>query len=318
MRTSIFKNGILAFMLLSVVAVGCDKDDEMVTPEPPAEEVTIADIAASDTSFSFLLAAAVRANLDEALAAPGTLTVFAPTNNAFRNAGFATIDAINTADPIFLATVLEYHILGSEVTAAQVPAGPNAPVATLGGTELFATRGASGVFINGVPVATADVQASNGVVHVIERVLLPPSGNIVETAIANPSFSYLVAAVLRASTGSTDVAGVLSGDGPLTVFAPVNEAFIAAGFATIDDINATDPDVLTAILTYHVVGARVFSSDLSNGQEPATVNGGTVTITLGEGASVQGNSNAEPANIVGTDIVTTNGVIHVIDQVLLP
>ena len=318
MRTSIFKNGILAFMLLSVVAVGCDKDDEMVTPEPPAEEVTIADIAASDTSFSFLLAAAVRANLDEALAAPGTLTVFAPTNNAFRNAGFATIDAINTADPTFLATVLQYHILGTEVTAAQVPAGPNAPVATLGGTELFATSGASGVFINGVPVATADVQASNGVVHVIERVLLPPSGNIVETAIANPSFSYLVAAVLRASTGSTDVAGVLSGVGPLTVFAPVNDAFIAAGFATIDDINAADPDVLTSILTYHVVGARVFSSDLSNGQEPATLNGGTVTITLGEGASVQGNSNAEPANIVGTDIVTTNGVIHVIDQVLLP
>ena len=304
-------------LVVSVISTGCDKDDDQVAPEPPAEK-TIAQIATDDTTFSFLLAAAVTAGLDDELASPGTLTVFAPTNNAFRKAGFANVAAVNAADPDDLAGILTYHILASEVTASQVPAGPNASVATLGGLAFFTTSSSAGVFVNGIKVAAADVQASNGVVHVIETVLLPPTGNIVETAAANPDFSYLVAAVLRASTGSTDVAGVLSGPGPLTVFAPTNQAFMDAGFLTIDDINAADPEALTSILTYHVIASRVFSSDLTDGAAPATLNGGTVTIDLGEGATVTGASNTEPSNITATNLVTTNGVIHVIDTVLLP
>ena len=124
--------------------------------------------------------------------------------------------------------------------------------------------------------------------------------------------------MLRASQGSTNVAAVLSGAGPFTVFAPTNQAFINAGFTTIASINAADPNNLTAILTYHVIGARVFSSDLLNNSMPATVNGGTVKITLTGGPKVKGNSNATGSNIILTDILATNGVVHVIDQVLLP
>ena len=128
----------------------------------------------------------------------------------------------------------------------------------------------------------------------------------------------MVAAVLRASQGSTNVAGLLSGTGPFTVFAPVNQAFINAGFATINDIMSASPDALTPILAYHVIGARVFSSDLTNGMMPDMFLGGTTTITLNGGAKIKGAGNASASNIVKTDIVSTNGVIHVIDGVLLP
>jgi uncharacterized surface protein with fasciclin (FAS1) repeats len=167
-------------------------------------------------------------------------------------------------------------------------------------------------------VTQADVAASNGVIHIIGKVLLPPSGNLVEMAQADTSFSYLVAAVVRASEGSTNVAQVLSGAGPFTVFAPTNDAFRAAGFPTIASIQAADPAVLTSILTYHVIPARVFSSDLTDGEQAPTVNGGKVTIGLTSGATVKGNSNAMASNIIATNIMATNGVIHVIDRVLLP
>ncbi|MEP6950484.1 MAG: fasciclin domain-containing protein [Ginsengibacter sp.] len=102
------------------------------------------------------------------------------------------------------------------------------------------------------------------------------------------------------------------------MYLPTNNAFRAAGFATINDINAADPNTLTGILTYHVIAGRVFSSDLADGAQPATLNGGKVTIGLTTGATVKGNSNASPSNIIITNIVATNGVIHVIDKVLLP
>ncbi|MEP7232596.1 MAG: fasciclin domain-containing protein, partial [Ginsengibacter sp.] len=217
-----------------------------------------------------------------------------------------------------VSKILLYHTLGAKVLAAQVPAGPNAAVATAGGDSIFLTSNANGVFVNGIKVTQADVAATNGVIHVIGSVLMPPAGNIVEIAQADTTFSLLVAAVLRASQGSTNVAQVLTGAGPFTVFAPTNNAFRAAGFPDAASIQAAEPDVLTSILTYHVIGARVFSSDLSDGLQPTTVNGGKVTIGLTAGATVKGNANTTASNIIATNIVATNGVIHVIDQVLLP
>ncbi|MCH5719465.1 fasciclin domain-containing protein [Niabella hibiscisoli] len=147
---------------------------------------------------------------------------------------------------------------------------------------------------------------------------MPPSANIVQAAQANANLSFLVAAVVRASTGTTNVAAALSAAGPLTVFAPTNAAFQAAGFATIADIQAANANTLASILTYHVIAARVFSSDLTEGAMPTTLNGGKLTITLAGGAKVKGNGNSAASAITATDMVTTNGVVHVIDRVLMP
>ena len=276
----------------------------------------------TDGQYSYLTAAVNRAGLVDALndANKSGLTLFAPTNAAFKAAGFnsvADLAAISVSD---LSKVLLYHVLPSKVEAAQIPQASNTPVKTLNGQSVFATRTADGkVFINGVSVTKANIECTNGVIHSINRVLMPATGTIVETAIANPNLSLLVAAVLRASQGTTNVADVLSGTGPFTVFAPVNQAFINAGFANEAAINAADPNTLTSILTYHVIAGQIFSSDLTDGAMPATVNGGKVKIGISSaGATVKGNSNTTASKIVATDIVTSNGVVHVIDQVLLP
>ncbi|MES1214501.1 MAG: fasciclin domain-containing protein [Bacteroidota bacterium] len=283
-----------------------------------SEKKTITEIVESSPDYKLLKAALVKTELTDALDAPGALTVFAPDDKAFAAAGFPDEASIQAAPTDVLKAILLYHVVGSKITASQVPVADNTPVTTLNGKDVYVTKKDGKVSVNGANVVNADIKASNGVIHGIDKVLIPASGNIVELAQSNPNFTYLVAAVLRASTGATNVAALLTGDGPLTVFAPTNQAFINAGFATIESINAANPDDLTAILAYHVIGARVFSSNLVDGSTPATLNGGTVTIELAGGAKVKGNSNTTASNIVTADLVATNGVVHVIDQVLLP
>jgi uncharacterized surface protein with fasciclin (FAS1) repeats len=300
-------------MMIVVLGTSCKKDEH--------GHKTIYQAIASDPNYSYLTAAVNKANLQSALNGDekSQLTLFAPDNNAFISAGFKSPSDLMAIPDSTLKQVLLYHVLDTKVEAAQIPQASNTPVITLNGQPVYATRTDDGkVYINGVSVTKADIHCSNGVIHDIMRVLFPATGTIVQTAIANPDLSYLVAAVLRASQGATDVAAVLSGAGPFTVFAPTNQAFINAGFATTADINKADPNTLASILTYHVIAARIFSSDLTDGAMPVTVNGGTVAISLSGGATVKGKGNSTASNIIATDIVTTNGVVHVVDQVLLP
>jgi transforming growth factor-beta-induced protein len=298
--------------------------DGVLLPELPEEESnSIVDIAVGNPDFSLLVAAVIKVSEETStdvlglLSGEGDFTVFAPNNDAFIAAGFANEAAINAADANTLLSILTYHVLPVKALAADVPAASNTPLASLGG-EIYATRQNGAVFINGIPVIAADIEADNGVIHAIGSVLIPPAGNIVETAVANENFSYLAAAVVRASTGSEDLVAVLSSEGPFTVFAPTNDAFIAGGFETIEDINNADPEVLIPILKYHVLAGRVFSSDLAEGITPATVQGQNVSISLSGGATVTGAGNDTASNIIITNVVTSNGVIHAIDRVLLP
>lgn len=298
-----------AILLFSLSA--CKKDNNIKTDN------TINGIVSSTPDFSTLNAAVMKAGLASTLKGTRPFAVFAPNNEAFTASGI-TSAVLGGLTPDQVKNILLYHTVAAKIMASQVPAGPNAPVAAANGDSLYVTNNSNGVFINGIQVTQADVPASNGIIHIIGKVLMPPSGNIVQMAQADTSLSYLVAAVLRASEGSTNVAQILSGAGPFTVFAPTNNAFRAAGFPTVASIQAADPNTLTSILTYHVIGARVFSSDLTDGEHIATLNGGKVTIGLMSGANVKGNSNTTPSNIIATNIVATNGVIHVIGQVLLP
>lgn len=308
------KTALVMAVTSTILFTACSKDDD----EEMAGSQTITQVVVSNNSFSLLESALVHAGLTDVLSGQGPFTVFAPNNEAFVAAGLDTEAKIKAVPVETLKKILLYHVLGQRVPSSGIATASNSAVKTAAELDVFITKNASGVFVNGASVIQADVMASNGVIHVINTVLMPPMGNIVEVAQSNPNFSFLVAAVLRASQGSTNVAQVLSGQGPLTVFAPTNQAFMNAGFANVAAIQAADPAVLTSILTYHVVGARVFSSDLTEGAKPATVNGGTVTITLAGGAKVKGNTNTTASTISPANMVTTNGVIHVIDQVLLP
>jgi uncharacterized surface protein with fasciclin (FAS1) repeats len=311
-----------------VITSSCKKDDDPIPAPTPTPTPTVAGYVTADTSFSILLAAVKKAALDGALNdATKTWTVFAPTNAAFRAAGISltTIDGYTPAQVTSVLTpLLTYHVLTTKVLAAGVPVSD--AVATLNTKSLFASRNTNGVFLNGVKVAAADVPVSNGVIHAIGSVLTPPTKNIAEIAIGpagDTTFSFLVAAVVRSG-----LAGVISGAGKFTVFAPTNNAFRAAGFATPAAITAADSATVRKIVLAHVLPTNVFAGDLSAVSAPTTNTANPLasvspqqTLTFsGTTVKITG-STAAASNIITTpalfNIVATNGVVHVIDRVLL-
>lgn len=287
--------------------------DQVLIPVP-----SIAQIVASGSNFTLLKEAVIKSGLLSTLSGAGTFTVFAPTDSAFNSAGFKTTADIDAVNPDTLKSIILYHALSTSYFSKSIPTASNTPLVSINGKNIYVTKNSSGVYVNGVKVKIADITASNGVVHVIGSVLFPPTKNIVSLAQSNPNLSYLVAAIIKASSGTTNVASVLSSSGPFTVFAPTNDAFIAAGFPTIASIQATDANTLAKILTLHVFSARIFSSDLVSGNTPATLNGENLSVNLSSKATVAGPGNKTPANIVQTNILALNGVVHIIDQVLLP
>lgn len=296
--------------LLMLLGVGtltaCNDDDDI---DPVNEKESIVDIVVRDQNFSTLEAALTKADLVEAFSAAGPFTVFAPTNAAFQAAGITNLDDYTAEE---LQEILLYHVVNGKVNSSNLQDGQE--VTALNESDFFISLN-DGVFVNGnTEVTTADVEATNGVIHVIDRTLVPPSQDLVEIAVA-AGFTRLAEAVTEAG-----LVGTLQGDGPFTVFAPTNAAFDAlyqrlgvSGPAAIDD------ETLVAVLTYHVLGARLFSSDLSDGATPTTLQSGTLEINLGNNVTITDKDpGSADATVTSTDILGTNGVIHVIDQILLP
>ena len=301
---------VLFFLFMSTFLFTSCGDDDVVATK------TVVDVVVENPNFTLLEAAVLHAGLADALASP-TITVFAPTDDAFKAAGFADAAAIQNADKNLIASILTYHVVGSLVPSSAIETKDNAEVTTLNTGKVYVTKNAGGVSVNGAKVTTADVKAENGaIIHIIDAVLIPESRNIVALAQANTNLSLLVAAVLRANEGSTKVVDILSGPGPFTVFAPTNDAFIAAGFPTAAAIQQASPDVLASILTYHVIPSRVYSTNLVTGNV-ATANGANLAVNASN-ATLKGNSNTGNTNIIGVNIPASNGVVHVIDSVLLP
>ena len=197
-----------------LIIASCSKDD------PPAEGGgnTIADLVVADNNFSLLEAAVVKANLAATLSGPGPFTVFAPDNAAFAASGI-TPAVLNSLTSDQAAAILLYHTLPAEVMAANVPAGPNAKVITASGDSIFVTKNASGVYVNGIAVTQADIDATNGVIHTVGRVLLPSAGDLVETAqVPANGLDSLVKAVLRVNNtagGDPNLVAALQSGAPL-------------------------------------------------------------------------------------------------------
>ena len=275
----------------------------------------IVELAQSNPDLSILAEAVVAAGLAPTLST-GTITVFAPTNAAFAallSELGVTKDALLANRPL-LTAVLTYHVLGSKVARADVPLG-KAITPVSGG--FFKIESANGLKItdgrNRVSTITAtDIQASNGVVHLVDRVLLPADKDIVATASALPDFSILVEAVVAAGLVNT-----LQGAGPFTVLAPTNAAFAAllTELGVSKAALLADTALLTKVLTYHVVPARVLKAELPVNTAIATVQGQSFTVNA---SLVITDQTLRTSGLAATDVFTSNGVIHVVDRVLLP
>ena len=292
--------------------------DQVLVPASIAQFVnTVLEPAFFNKNFSTLISAAVKADLVTTLLETPNLTIFAPSNDAF------TMSGINpdNIDKETLAMVLTYHVVGAKVLSTQIPS----EATTVNGKNINFSLVSSGNFINGnTEIVAVDIQSGSGVVHVIDKVLLPPTGNIVETAVAlsaDGEFTSLIAALQRTANEGTpeqNLLTVLSSDGPFTVFAPTNAAFQALLDSNMDwnSLNDIPLNILISVLTYHVVPARAYDKDL-----PAALNtNGELPTAQGENISIDLTALTinQSSNIVAVNTNATNGVIHVINAVLIP
>ncbi len=284
-------------------------------PEPTAmpepELMDIVDTAVADGRFTTLVTAVQAAGLVDALKGEGPLTVFAPTDDAFALLPEGTVESLlQEENKQQLTDILLYHVVEGKVMAADVVGLTSAP--SLLGKDLVVKVDMGNVYINEAKVIITDIEASNGVIHVIDAVLLPPADmmDIVDTAVADGRFTTLAAALTKAGLVET-----LKGEGPFTVFAPTDDAFAKLTDGTIDTLLLDEnKQQLTDILLYHVVSGKVMAADVVNLTSADTVLGSPISIKVMDG-KVYIN---ETIQVIITDVEASNGVIHVIDAVLIP
>lgn len=295
----------------SLIACGGDDDDDGLG--------NVVQVASSNSDFSTLVTALEVTGLDLTLSNASGVTVLAPTNAAFAKLGEDTLNTL-LADPDALANILRYHVIGSELNAVAVAQASGTLVATLNTQSVAVSQNSEGLFVNTSLVTTADIAAFNGVIHAIDTVIIPPSMeetdaptlNIIETAQANGGFTTLLAALDVANLTSA-----LEADGEFTVFAPTDAAFEMVGEKLLNAI-LEDADALTAILQQHVVGASVDSLTALtlNGSQAVTLGNAEIDVLIEtrEDARVL---TFGGATVIQKDIQTTNGIIHVIDAVVV-
>lgn len=291
-------------LAVTTLFVGCEKEEEMVQ----MDEKNIVEVAQSAGQFNVLVQAAVKAGLADFLSTENNLTVFAPTDAAFaallKDLGLTSLDQVDAAT---LGNILKYHVVSGVVYSKDLKSGYVPTLSTFSGNSIsMYVNVEEGVTINkNTKVTAADIKAKNGVVHVVDKVILPPT--VVSVALANSNFTTLVQAVVKA--GLVDA---LNGAGPFTVFAPTNDAFSALftqlGITGVNDLTA---EQLVPILTYHVVSGNVLSTNLTAG-EVGTLNGKKISVNLTGGVKINNST------VVAADIQGSNGVVHVINQVLIP
>ena len=284
-------------------------DAVLLPPVPPTN--TVVDVIVNSEDHTLLEAAVGAAGLVDALSAEGPFTVFAPTDDAFTaltEALDVTVDEL-LAYPL-LPAVLQYHVVGAEAYSADLTDGQE--IETLLGEDVTVSITADGVFINEAQVIVADIAADNGVVHVIDAVLLPELEE--ETTVVDIIVESEDHTLLEAAVGAAGLVDALSGEGPFTVFAPTDAAIVALTEAldiTADDLLAL-PN-LADILQYHVVGAEAYAADLTDGQMIETLQGSNVTVSItADGVFIN------DAQVTVADLEADNGVVHVINAVLLP
>lgn len=305
----------------ALALAGCGGGDDPAAPATPSTPLNLVGLAQSDARFTTLVSAVVKAGLDGALSGTTELTVFAPTNAAFDAAataiGLADGPALVAALPgTELAKVLQYHVVAGRNLAASLTTGNLGTLYTFSGSaatlKVDTTAGVqiTDEILTVATVTTADLQASNGVIHVIDKLLVPPGVlNVVQMAQLNGTFSSLVNAVV-----ATGLTGTLNNaTATLTVFAPTNAAFQAAD-ALVQTLTTGQ---LSTVLLYHVLDTVVLAADIPFGTPVLTEAGQNITINNPGTPSIT-DTTTTPASIVAVDINASNGVIHVIDKVLIP
>ncbi len=313
----------LLLLMSSMLFVQCDKSDAVVTADNLDEYLS------KNSDFSMFKAAITQAKLETFTKGPGPFTVFAPTNAAFTAAGY-TPGSIAALDSITLTALILHHFQTSANgvftarTSFEIPEGPNAPMTSIAGYSVFSykDKATNNIYLSGALISERDIRCSNGIIHKIDKILVPPTASISTQLAANPNYSLLVQAIAKA--GLTSVYSP-STSAPATVFALTNATMTANGYdaTTIAGLTGAALTTLTNILRYHVVASRNFSAAMKVGASLKTtyVNAGAptyLTVSFASGVFVKGVSNPTAFQINPVDMVATNGVIHTVAGMLKP
>jgi uncharacterized surface protein with fasciclin (FAS1) repeats len=328
--------GFLSAVALSITVVGCSDSASPTAPSPvtgtpsgsnSAALPSIAGVATSNANFSTLVSALSKAGLVSTFSGAGSFTVFAPTNAAFDAAAGALLgagktgrDLVEALDVATLTAVLKYHVVGDARNAQAVLA--SSQIIMLDGNASAIALKSGSPFINSAKIVSTDIQASNGIVHVIDAVLLPPSvtqsaatsdQTIAAIAAGNPDFSTLVAALQKAG-----LVQVLNGTAKFTVFAPTNAAFDEAAKQLhlrngMELVAELDVKTLTSVLTYHVIAGETKAAAVVAADQLRMLSGVAADVALRNGKAY-----IDDAQILSTDIQASNGIIHVLGGVMLP
>lgn len=296
----------LFFFALAVFVIqSCNDNDD--DPTSPAEE-TLVEVAQSDSNFTTLVSALEDAGLVATLEGDGPFTVFAPTNDAFENLPDSLLDTLSNNQ---LTSILTYHVISEDIASGDLEAEQS--VATVLGDELYITANGSININDSTAVVDADIEASNGRIHSIDRILLPNSfGNIFDIIVKRYFLSTLEDAVRDADLVSTLQEDTEDG---YTVFAPDNEAFDSLPEDTLDSFSQPE---LQDLLTYHVLSNEVLSSQLSDSQRVETVSGDSLLIEVANGTVTLTDNEGNSYEVTTADLEGTNGVVHIINGVLFP
>lgn len=287
--------------------------------------------------FTFLAAAVTRAGLVETLKGPGPFTVLAPTDDAFKKTPFDSIEKINAADPAALGQILKLHVISGKAQAADVTKLTSAETLAAGSGDgkiririavsganvtIFPTKdlsaGPSAGADPGAKVSQTDVQAKNGVIHVLDSVLIPPSKDIVGAASSYPTLSTLTSVVAsNPGGGAPSLAETLQSKGPFTVFAPTNDAFTGAQGI----IAGLTPEQVRTVVLFHALPSFATSGDVANANAQTALAtaapGKSLGVVPGSPPKIKDSTDTN-ANLAATDVITKNGIVHVVDKVLVP
>jgi len=289
------------------------------TATPGVTVVSSVTYIAQKDNLNFLEAAIARAGLTADFNKEG-ITIFAPSDDAFKAAGYANEAAVSAAPAADLQRILRYHVVGSRIDQSAIPSGVNTAYQTsLADNQISVYKtSASDISVNQAKIIQGDNPTTGSVVHIINQVLMPASVNLIALAKTNTNLSFLAAAIDRAGSSVQDVLNRNTQNG-YTLFAPTNDAFKAAGYADEAAIKAADQKKLSDLLLYHVLAYRAFAQTFQNGADIVTAQGTSVRTNVSNGkVTLLGKGNGSTAaNITQTDQVASNGVIQVIDRVLL-
>lgn len=317
MRKNIWLAGLCLFLF------ACKKDDSKPATNNSSSNELANVIADNLFNFSDFNTALTVTSMDKNIRGAGPYTILLPDNNAFSAAGYGDATSVAQESNSVLVNMLRYHILDGYWDLKKLPYRFNQPVTTFAGTQLFIThwiKDADTVLtINGTPVTAVNMPASNGLIQVINAVMPPLLQNTLSDAVAaDTSLTFLNTACQV--TGMKDL---LAGSDAYTLFAPSNNAFRAAGYPDMDSVAHTDPTVLKALLQYQLTTGRHFvydyilTTDAANTTQQTMLSSNTTTIMVNApNITIQGSGNAQASNLTKKNVLTNNGILHIIDQVL--